>query len=253
MRLMAYNILDGGRGRIDPLAEVIRHVAPDVAVCPEADSKEDFRALAQRLGMHAFWAAPVDSHGLGVLSRSVFDAAVSHSRPPLDRACAEVQLVTPGGKTLTVFGLHLSPHITLERENVRVEQVGFLLDRTAELRAQGRPHVLMGDFNATRPGQKLDPPTMRENDRKRLAAQHGLVPTHAIAAILDAGYIDAFQAVHGEDEPGLTMSTQTPSLRVDYIFLSGDLAGRLKNAGVHYERLARYASDHWPLWADLDI
>ena len=34
LRLMTYNILDGGLGRIDPLAEVIRHVNPDVVACP---------------------------------------------------------------------------------------------------------------------------------------------------------------------------------------------------------------------------
>ena len=32
MKLMAYNILEGGEGRIDPLAEVIRLADPDVVM-----------------------------------------------------------------------------------------------------------------------------------------------------------------------------------------------------------------------------
>ena len=252
LRLMEYNILDGGAGRVDPLAEVIRHVDADVVACIEAESEENFNLLAQRLGMEKFWAQGAEHHAVGVLTRLPIVRAANHSRTPMRRAMAEVHVKLSSGLELPIFALHLTSHLTLERENIRVEELQYVLAVTAGLRSAGTPHVLMGDFNATHPDQAIDPAILRETDRKRLAAQDGVVPRHAIEMALHAGYVDAYNLLHA-DQPGYTLSTREPSLRTDYVFLSPDLSAKLLACDVHHERLATYASDHFPLWAELNV
>jgi len=252
LRLMSYNLLNGGAGRVDPLAEVIRHVAPDVVACPEADVPENFDLLAERLGMQPYWAEAAGPHAVGLLSRLPIVSTANLGRAPMTRTCARVDVQLPAGTVLPVFAVHLTPHLTLEKENVRVEEVRLLLELTAELRADGTPYVLMGDFNATHPAQQVDTTALRDGDRKRVAAQDNLVPRHAIELLIEAGYIDAYHRCHGSDA-GYTLSTRRPSLRVDYIFLSPELTEALAACDVHHERLGRYASDHFPVWAELDL
>ena len=46
MRLVTWNILDGGAGRIDRIADVLRALAPDVVALQEAND-EDAAAKAR--------------------------------------------------------------------------------------------------------------------------------------------------------------------------------------------------------------
>lgn len=252
IRLMTYNILNGGAGRIDPLAEVIRHVDPHVVACPEADRRDDFELLARRLGMAAYWAEPVEKHPLGVLSRLPMISAENLARRPMQRTCARVRVRLPNGDAMTVFALHLRPRLSMEREQVRLREVDLLLELTAPDRAAGAAHVLMGDFNASHPEQAIDPERLRPKDRRILDEQGQIVPREAVGRLLAAGYVDAYHRLRGS-AGGCTLSTRRPGLRVDYVMLSPCLAERLRACDVRRERLATYASDHYPVWADLDL
>ncbi len=251
MRLMTYNLLNGGVGRTDPLAEVIRHVAPDVVACPEADSRKNFELLADRLGMERYWAEAADKHAVGVLSRLPILSATNHRGEPLRRTCAEVRVRLAAGGELTVIAAHLAARITRQQEEVRATETDAILALSGPLRAAGAPHVIAGDFNASHPSQSIEPAALRPRDRSDLAAQNDVVARLAIPRILEAGYLDAYDALHGSDA-GATLSTRQPSLRVDYIFLSQQMGATLRACNVHHERLARFASDHYPVWAELD-
>ena len=70
--------------------------------------------------------------------------------------------------------------------------------------------------------------------------------------MLGAGYIDTLHAIrpdyastHG------TFTTQTPGQRVDYIFTHGFNRSRIKEAWIEYDRLAKYASDHFPVGVEI--
>jgi endonuclease/exonuclease/phosphatase family metal-dependent hydrolase len=74
-----------------------------------------------------------------------------------------------------------------------------------------------------------------------------------IGRVLEAGYVDTFQAV----EPGLaattgTFSTEFPGQRVDYIFSFGIERERLKSARIIFEGDAGEASDHFAVMAEFD-
>ena len=53
MRLVTYNILDGGLGRADPLGEVIAAQRADLVTLIEADREDYVRRIARRAGLHA--------------------------------------------------------------------------------------------------------------------------------------------------------------------------------------------------------
>jgi len=79
---MTYNILEGGTGRVDPIAEVIRLAGAEVVILQETTDTELFHRLANRLGMDRFLAenprwdggAP---HGVGLLSKLPISRAVN--------------------------------------------------------------------------------------------------------------------------------------------------------------------------------
>ena len=56
LRVMTYNILDGGENREASILQVIRSCDPDVVVLQEVYTAEFLRSLAQSLGMDFFLA-----------------------------------------------------------------------------------------------------------------------------------------------------------------------------------------------------
>src|SRR6188768_2995900 len=81
MRIMSYNILEGGTGRIDPLAEAIRLADADVVMLQETWDEALFHKLADRLNMDRFLATnPKNPQGsVGLLSRLKIREAVNHA------------------------------------------------------------------------------------------------------------------------------------------------------------------------------
>src|SRR5918992_885674 len=67
MRIVSYNILDGGEGRADPLAEVIEAQRPDVVALVEAEDLTVVARIARRLKMD-FVHAPGNSHASVLMS-----------------------------------------------------------------------------------------------------------------------------------------------------------------------------------------
>jgi endonuclease/exonuclease/phosphatase family metal-dependent hydrolase len=79
-----------------------------------------------------------------------------------------------------------------------------------------------------------------------------MLPRRIVQAILDAGYFDTLQVVHPDEAGGIgTFTTQFPGQRVDYIFSHGIDRARIKAAWVEQDRLAKYASDHFPIGAEI--
>ena len=114
---------------------------------------------------------------------------------PLRRNALRVELDLGAGRRLQVFVTHLHHLEGPEGARVRLAQLTPLLERVA-----GQPAtVLMGDFNA-------------EPDSAE------------IALVRAAGLSDAFTAGDGGRADERTWPSDRPDRRIDYIWLSGDLA-----------------------------
>jgi endonuclease/exonuclease/phosphatase family metal-dependent hydrolase len=115
-----------------------------------------------------------------------------------------------------------------------------------------RPHFLVGDFNANHPSQQIDPAKCKSRTQYDWQLNGGYVPRRIVQKLLDAGYIDTLHAARGAEADVVgTFTTQHPGQRVDYIFAHGVEAGRIKAAWVEQDRLARYASDHFPIGVEI--
>ena len=253
MRILTYNILEGGTGRIDPLAEVIRLADADVCILQETWDAEQFHKLADRLKMDRFLAEnPRNPRGaVGLLSRLPIRQAVNHalldSRITRGTFSAEIEhpessALSP--QSLSFVGLHLCARPTFADEAIRLAEIAAVLNI-----AQSLPpaHFLAGDFNSHHPQQLIDVASLGPTMRERIASQNNQIPREAISKILAAGYHDAHAFGRTPERFGTSLSTARPNMRVDYFFVTPELAPRIKSCEVFKPEMARFASDHFPV------
>jgi endonuclease/exonuclease/phosphatase family metal-dependent hydrolase len=241
-RLLTYNIMRGGLGREGALAAVIGACAPDLVLLQEATSPKVVETLALATGMGE-WRA-YQGQSLAFLSRVPVAHAAWH-RPRISRH-AFIEVV-PGGTALRVFGVHLSAVHAAWTERRRVLELQALL-RTVRARQEGL-HLLAGDFNTLAPGAPFEVSTLPWRLRPLVWLSGGAVRWRTVQTVLDAGYVDTFRRLH-PDEPGFTLPTTGPHVRLDYVFAPAHYADRVERCEVVTQG-AREASDHFPLAAHL--
>jgi exodeoxyribonuclease-3 len=242
-RVLSYNIRHGGSGRERAIADVINGVRPDLVLFQEATRPPVVERLAADCGMAEWGARPRAS--LGYMSRTRTSRHAWH-RPRLSRhAFLEIH---PHGVDFRVFGVHLSAVHAAWTERRRVFELGNLLGAIGE--HERGAHVLMGDFNTLAPGELLNVRKLPQRLRALVWLSGGRIRWRTIQMVLNAGYVDGFRRLH-PDDTGLTFPTWDPHVRLDYVFVPGDKASRLRTCEVVRGETARSASDHFPLLAEL--
>lgn len=268
MRVLTYNIHGWrdafGEADVARLARVIRASKADIValnevfhpLTPAGETQPALDLLAQALGMRyafgvaltpQFAFAPLASYGNALLTRYPLLAHAGHHLTPIDgheqRGLLEARVLLPDGATsLSVYTTHLD-HLS---EAVRLQQLAALLQWTG--RDRGRPHLLLGDFNALAPGDFTADPTALEalrthKDFARLAAQ-GM---EVVPRLQRRGYVDAQAA-----EAAPTFPADQPLARIDYIWMSAPLAPALRWCRRWTTEETALASDHLPVLAEID-
>jgi len=212
VRVMSYNLHFGfdveGWSDLEATARAIEASGAEVVGLQEVSrgwyvngSTDMLAWLQRRLRMpYARFAGASDPiWGNAVLSRYPIAASQVVRLPregvPLRRNALRVELDLGAGRRLRVVVTHLHHLEGPDGARVRLAQVPRLLDAVA-----GRPAtVLMGDLNAE-PGSA------------------------EVALLRRAGLTDAFTAAGGGPADELTWPSDRPDRRIDYIWLSGDLA-----------------------------
>lgn len=241
LKVLSYNIWDGGGGRIPTIAAIIRAENPDAVTLIEARDLAAAEQLARDLGMALVLGEVENGYHVVWLSRLPIRGAANHRSPLLAKTLLEIE-VQSGDEVVSLFATHLGSRHDVPKP---VGEIPVILD--VMRRQAGRPHLLVGDFNALRQDDAIGSPP--PGVVKRGEAVDG-TPRPALLPLLAAGYLDAYRALH-PDEPGYTYLADAPWLRLDYIFLSPGLAGRLVACDVVTGPMAARASDHLPLWAEL--
>jgi endonuclease/exonuclease/phosphatase family metal-dependent hydrolase len=254
MKLVSYNILDGGEGRADPLAEVIEAQRPDIVVLVEADVPAVIDRIAGRLNMDVAFGQG-RRHGVAILSRWTIAESINHAllREEMTDCFLEATINESQGKSWTVAAIHLHPHAMDADETRREREIDAILETFAAHRQSGKSHLLAGDFNANSPIQEIDVKKCKPRTQKEFESNGGNLPRRAIQKILIAGYVDSLHAVRGKEAACIgSFSTHYPGQRVDYIFTFAIDSKRLSNANIEQDRLAKYASDHFPVNLQVD-
>jgi endonuclease/exonuclease/phosphatase family metal-dependent hydrolase len=253
MRLVTYNILDGGEGRADPLAEVIESQNPDVVALVEATDPTVIERIANRLKMDHIQAVGV-SQASALLTRWTIRESINHAllRKGLSKSLLEATVVDPAGREWIFSVVHLHAHATDADEQARERELDVVLDVFKRYRSAATPHVLTGDFNANSPVQQIDPQKLKPSSKAAWDTNGGQIPRRVIQKLLDAGYVDTLATAHPDIAAKTgTFSTQFPGQRVDYIFVHGIDPSRIQDAWIERDRLAKYASDHFPVGAEI--
>lgn len=255
MRIVSYNILNGGEGRADPLAEVLAAQRADIVALVEAGNLAVVERIAHRLGMD-FIHAPGNRHASAILSRWPIVQTINHAPlypEILTRSLVEASIVDPAGAEWTVAALHLHPHHTEADERRREQEISKVIDLFASHRAAGRAHLLVGDFNSNSPHQRIDLDRARPSTKKAWEANGGQIPRRVIATLCEAGYVDSFHAVVADRAAtAVSFTTHYPAQRLDYILTFGIETSRLASAWIEQDRLAKYASDHYPVGLEIN-
>ena len=226
MRLVTWNIWNGGEGRVDAIERVLREQDADVVALQEANDRDAVEHLAASLGMQLVYGEANSEYAVAWLSRLAVKRSENHRLPVLEKTLLEVEVE---GRRL--FATHLSAGRTLADEPRRIAEA------EAIVAAMGTSaDVLVGDFNAVHPRDEVGSPPPEEE------LEH--VSRRPIELILDAGFVDSFRELHPADR-GWTYTAWQPWARLDYIFTK-----RLPRA---CEVVETNASDHFAVVAELEI
>ena len=244
-RLLTYNILKGGTGRAEAIAKVINSVAPDLVLVQEATDPATLEKIAELTQM-AEWRT-YQRQSLGFLSRQ----PVAHKQWLTPRGSRHAFLeVVPQGDKVRVFGVHLSAVLAAWTERMREAELCSLLRAVDEHKS--RFHVLTGDFNTVAPGEEFKVGKLPMRLRPLMWITGNRVRWRTIQTVIDAGYTDSFRTLH-PSEPGMTLPTVAPLLRLDYVFVPTPQADRVIACDVVKAPEAVAASDHFPVVADLRL
>jgi endonuclease/exonuclease/phosphatase family metal-dependent hydrolase len=214
------------------IADVIVGCRPDIIALQEVDvgrartgGVDQAHAIAAHLNMIAHFHPALhieeEQYGDAILTALPARLVKAGPLPSLFEQRGAIWVaVDIGGVELQVINTHLG----LSRRE-RLSQLNALLGPTwLGHGACSPPCALVGDLNAR--------------------------PSSAVYRRIAGSMIDA-QASIASRRPKATFPSRLPFLRIDHIFLHGPL--EVTDATVHPSRLARVASDHLPLTADLQL
>lgn len=235
LTVLSYNIWAGGESRLDRLADLIATARPDVAALVEV-TPESAHALGEALGASVVFGEGNADYHVAWLSQLPIRRWENHRLPELAKTLLEVEVVWRG-EALRLFAAHLASSHE-EHAYPRSSELHAILDVLGK--ADGDPHLLVGDLNALQPDDAVGTPPAGVVPRGD-AAPGALRPV--LGPLAEFGYTDCYRACH-PDEPGFTYPADRPWLRLDYVFAAPPMSARLTACEVVAGEIAAHASDH---------
>jgi endonuclease/exonuclease/phosphatase family metal-dependent hydrolase len=254
LRLLTYNIREGGIGRAEQIAAVIEAAGADVVALQEARDPRVIEQIAKLAGFK--YCGSRIGYSTGFLS-NVPVREFDWRQPPRTRhALLEVTL-DDGFPRL--FVLHLRAWFSNWSERQRARELRRLLNGIKDQLKREKNafafHILAGDFNALAPGEAFDSSPMPRWIRGMVWLSGRDIARSTIAMMQAEGYVDAWRALYTdqENDPGYTFPVWKPHVRLDYVFTPAEFCSRFTACEVRkIPDEARTASDHFPLLVEMD-
>lgn len=191
-----------------------------------------------------------------LMSRRPILSSRNHPLPKLDlgeqlsiqRSALEGVVDCPCG-AVRIYSVHLGHKSGIEREH----QVTRLLQVHHQARTEGG--VLSGEIWSDWASARLAPPA---TEHAMLLGDFNAEPDSREYAMIVAtpsdenplgGFVDAWR-IAGDDANGGITDPSDGGARIDYMFVTMTLAGRVRRAHVDQNAIG---SDHQPLWVEIDL
>jgi endonuclease/exonuclease/phosphatase family metal-dependent hydrolase len=226
VRVLTWNIWNGGLGRLDAIERVLREQDADLVALQEATDRAAVAALGARLGMEVVYGEANSEFAVAWLSRLTVAGAQNHRLPQLEKTLLEIEV-----EDRRLFATHLSAGRTRADEPRRVAEVEAILQHV------GEGDVLVGDFNAVHPDDEVGAPPPEQQEPANYVSRR------PIEFVLEAGFTDCFRALN-PDQRGWTYLAWHPWARLDYVFA--------RQRAPACTVVETQASDHFAVVAELD-
>lgn len=257
MKIATFNINNVNK-RFDNLAAWLTVARPDVVCLQELKSSQDnFPAEALRkLGYHAVWKGQRAWNGVAILARGT-DPILTRDELPGDAADRQSRYIEAAVNGVLIASLYL-PNGNPQpgpKFDYKLSWFERLIDHADTLRRARIPVVLAGDFNVVPTPFDIYPTTSYDDNALLQPA-----PRAAFQRLLRRGWVDTVRKLHPK-EPKYSfwhyMRNRWPrdaGLRLDFLLVSRSLARKVTAADVdRWVRGEDNASDHAPVWIELDL
>ncbi len=255
MKLMTYNILNGGESGLDSVTEAVNGERPDYLTINEANTfagnnNQILKDFAAKTGFPYYELALSGELDYHVASFSKYPLKQVQKLQPLMRACV-ISVIEAEFGEVSIASLHLTPYT----EDLRHPEIDLILDHQNQFKNK----IMMGDMNSLSPDDGYNPDMIKNFNemQSRKFTTDGKLRFDAIGKILEHGYIDSAVRLDKNKDwtaptTGINEHSAHSNMRLDYIFISETLSPYLKNYSVVRNKLTEKASDHYPVVVQLE-
>lgn len=248
---LSYNILEGFKNDSTLKADFVswvKDINPDIAAFQETNkfTQKTLEEFAARYGHH--YAVLCKEPGYPVALTSKYP--IVNVQKVLDNMWHGY--IYANVLDYHIFVLHLSPH-NQEKRNQEIAQIiahAKLLPPDAKI-------IFSGDFNAVSETDKAQYTdalvrSMQEREDKEAHIRNlknGQIDYGVIGQMIKAGYTDAFYKMHKTFRHSIPTKQYATEFgrRIDFVFTSRNLFGKIASADIIHDRYTDYLSDHYPV------
>ncbi|MFN8413224.1 MAG: endonuclease/exonuclease/phosphatase family protein [Anaerolineales bacterium] len=251
IRVMTYNILNGGQTRENSILDVIQTAKPDVIILQEVFSDELLKFLSDALGMDYYMGAGNKKRKVALLSKLPIHSFKNHHPLfPIWRNFIDAEVEIEPNKTINIIGVHPIANLGFPFEIWRFWETKHILNYVQKSKIESC--LIAGDFNAIAPKEKVKTENMPNWLKWIIYLQGNRVYHFSLQALISAGFTDCFRLLNSD--AGFTLPPPTPNARLDYIFANDKMKNHLKNCWVVRDpKSTNLASDHYPVMAEFDF
>ena len=257
MKIATYNV-NGIRARLPRLLEWLEREAPDVVCLQELKCADESLPIGdiEAAGYSAVWHGQKGFNGVAILAKEDAPALRLVGLPgdPDDSHSRYIEAEVEGVIVASLYLPNGNP-VGTEKFAYKLKWMERLRIHADGLLAEERPVVLAGDWNVI--------PEDRDVFSAKAVARDALIQPETRGAwrtILNQGWTDSLRALHPTDPKLWTFWDYTMGawqrdlgFRIDHLLLSPQAVDRLRGAGVdRWPRGEEKASDHTPVWVELD-
>jgi exodeoxyribonuclease-3 len=244
------------KARLPRVSEWLKAAKPDVVLLQETKCEDASfpRAEIEELGYNFALCGQKTYNGVAILSKSpIEDVACGLPGGDGDAQSRYIEAFTCGLRVASIYLPNGNP-VDSDKFPYKLAWLDRLARHAETLLAHEEKLVMGGDYNVCPTDSDVyDPVGWADDALCRLESRKGF------RKLLYLGFTDAWRAQHPQTHAYSFWDYQGGAwqkdhgLRIDHLLLSPQAADRLKDSGIDRgPRGKEKASDHTPVWAELD-